>query len=86
MKGTSGTNTSEERKLSVKEDGPLPAAVTAAAKNESLASPVDGVTDKEVRISRADKVAIRRLRGDLIEKLFTPDRTFNSWTDLKATN
>ncbi|HEX5140605.1 MAG TPA: hypothetical protein VFX19_06660 [Dehalococcoidia bacterium] len=72
--------------MSVKEDGTLPAGATAASTNELPASPVDGVTEKEVRISRADKMAIRRLRGDLIEKLFTPDRTFNSWTDLKATN
>jgi hypothetical protein len=72
--------------LSVKEDGIKPAIATAASKDESSELRMEGMTEKEVRISRADKAAIRRLRGDLIEKLFTPDRSFNSWTDLKATN
>ena len=36
---------------------------------------------------RSDEaLAIRRLRNTLIQKLFTPDRSQNSWTELKATN
>jgi len=47
---------------------------------------VAAAVEKAVEITDEDVVAIRRLRNSLIEKLFTPERTFNSWTELKATN
>ena len=47
---------------------------------------VAAAVEKAVEITDADALAIRRLRESLIEKLFTPERTFNSWTELKATN
>ena len=54
--------------------GPEPAAGKATV----LSQPVEIPSD--------EALAIRRLRNTLIQKLFTPDRTQNSWTDLKATN
>jgi hypothetical protein len=47
---------------------------------------VAAAVEKAVEIADDDALAIRRLRASLIEKLFTPERTFNSWTELKATN
>jgi hypothetical protein len=47
---------------------------------------VAAAVEKAVEITDDDALAIRRLRASLIDKLFTPDRTFNSWTQLKATN
>jgi hypothetical protein len=47
---------------------------------------VVAAVEEAVEITDDDALAIRRLRASLIDKLFTPDRTFNSWTQLKATN
>ena len=47
---------------------------------------VAAAVERAVEITDDDALAIRRLRASLIEKLFTPERTFNSWTELKATN
>jgi hypothetical protein len=47
---------------------------------------VAAAVERAVEITDDDALAIRRLRDSLIEKLFTPERTFNSWTELKATN
>jgi len=47
---------------------------------------VAAAVEKAVEITADDVLAIRRLRNSLIEKLFTPERTVNSWTELKASN
>jgi hypothetical protein len=56
---------------------PAPAAVTEVATS---------AVGHSVEIPSDEALAIRRLRNTLIQKLFTPDRTQNSWTDLRATN
>lgn len=60
-----------------------PPEPTSEAETEAL---VLEAVSKAVKITSSDAIAIRRLRNNLIEKLFTPDRTFNSWTELKANN
>ncbi len=74
---------------------PAPAAV-AAATPEPVAVVVKTHPDEDEALVQAvqraiaptseDALAIRRLRDRLIDKIFTPDRSLNSWTELKATN
>jgi hypothetical protein len=59
--------------------------VSAVEEIDTEALVVEAV-QKAVDIPNDEALAIRRLRNRLIDKLFTPDRTVNSWTDLKATN
>ena len=60
--------------------------VTETAEDLETERIVAAAVEKAVEFTDDDALAIRRLRNSLIEKLFTPERTFNSWTELKATN
>jgi hypothetical protein len=78
---------------------PTPAAVAApvpAIEPEPVAAVIETepgedeallqAVQRAISPSSEDAMAIRRLRDRLIDKLFTPDRSLNSWTELKATN
>ena len=58
--------------------GPQPCTDAEALVIEAVA--------RAVRTTSADAIVIRRLRNNLMQKLFAPDRTFTSWTDLTANN
>jgi len=72
--------------LPVAQDAVETAELVEAAEALETEKIVAAAVEKAVEIADEDVVAIRRLRNSLIEKLFTPERTFNSWTELKATN
>ena len=72
--------------LPVVQDAVEPAELVETAEALETEKIVAAAVEKAVEITDEDVVAIRRLRNSLIEKLFTPERTFNSWTELKATN
>ena len=81
----------KRRKSHNPQSGNLPAPVELAelietAEDLETERIVAATVEKAVEIRDDDALAIRRLRASLIEKLFTPERTFNSWTELKATN
>jgi hypothetical protein len=64
---------------------PEPLAPQSTSETETEALVIEAVA-KAVKITSSDAIAIQRLRNSLIEKLFTPDRSFQSWTELKANN
>jgi hypothetical protein len=62
------------------------AELIQTAEDLETAQIVAAAVEKAVEITDDDVLAIRRLRNSLIERLFTPDRRHDSWTNLKATN
>ena len=60
--------------------------IVILAASESVTEGFAPAAERPGELPSNEALAIRRLRNTLIQKLFTPDRTQNSWTELRATN